>query len=138
MFHSCLAIKFNQGKSQVIGLCGQKAWIRQSQIHGKDTSKGDMWQEIIAKIGPPQKHWITVGDRANDIFSFIEALSLANWNCVIRTTHNRKIIVNEVEYKLKDYLLSLPEQTTIKHTTRTKVGVCSKDLILKVSWTKAR
>lgn len=138
MFHSCLAVKFDQESSQVIGLCGQKAWIRHSQKHGKNQSEGDIWQETIVAMGPAESHWITVGDRASDIFSFIEFLSISNWNCVIRTTHNRKITVNEVEYKLKNYLQSLPEQTKIKHTIRARAGICSKELTLKVSWSKAR
>lgn len=137
MFHSCLAIKFNKGSSQMIGLAAQKVWIRQSQKYEKETSEGDIWQEVIADIGPSQSHWITVGDRASDIFSFIEKLSLSNWNCVIRTTHDRKIRVNDTEYKLKAHLRSLPAQTTIKHTIRAKEGTRSKDCVLNLSWTKA-
>ena len=36
MFHSCLAVKFQDNQSQVIGLTGQKAWIRDEKKEGDD------------------------------------------------------------------------------------------------------
>ena len=72
MFHSCLAVKIEEEHSHVIGLACQKAWVREEAQEKKDTeeSEGEVWRKMIEWIGAvPLGHvWITVGDRASDIF----------------------------------------------------------------------
>ncbi|MGH2638045.1 MAG: IS4 family transposase [Rhabdochlamydiaceae bacterium] len=138
MFHSCLAVKHEGGLSHVIGLAGQKAWIRKENEKPEE-SEAEVWQEMIERIGlPPAKHvWIAVGDRANDIFSFVEALSSTNWDCVVRTKHDRKIRVADTEHKLKSYMRSLPSMCSYEHKIRARPGVTSRDVTLQISWVEA-
>jgi hypothetical protein len=65
---------------------------------------------MLERTGPVPEgcDWITVGDRASDIFSFIEVLKKLGYGCVLRTKHDRKIIVNGSERDLKQYMRSLP------------------------------
>jgi hypothetical protein len=137
MFHSCLAVQTEEGNPKVIGLACQKAWIRDETEN--ETSEGDVWLEMIERIGkPPTKDvWITVGDRASDIFSFIETLKAMEWGCVIRTKHDRNILVAGEIKKLKSYTRSLRSMASKPHVMRARPGVPMRELELQVSWVEA-
>jgi hypothetical protein len=135
MFHSCLAVQTEDGNPKVIGLACQKAWIRDEN----EKSEGDVWQEMIERIGkaPVKRAWVTVGDRASDIFSFVEALNTMDWDCVIRTKHDRNIHVAGEAKKLKLYMRSLRSLATTLHVIRAKPGVSMQEIELQVSWVEA-
>lgn len=138
MFHSCLAVKIEDGQPHVIGLACQKAWIRTDEE--SEESEGDVWAEMIRRIGPPPKEraWITVGDRGSDIFSFVEDADSSGWDCVVRSKHDRKIRVNGAVTKLKKHMRSLPSMTSFGHKLRSKAGgASSQEVTLYVSWTEA-
>jgi hypothetical protein len=138
MFHSCLAVKIEDGQSCVIGLACQKAWIRTDEKKAK--SEGDVWAEMIQRIGlpPSPRTWVTVGDRGSDIFSFVEGLDISGWDCVIRSQHDRKVCVSGVETKLKKHMRSLPTMVSLSHKLRSKPGgASSQEVMLHVSWTEA-
>jgi len=137
MFHSCLAVKFQNGQPQVIGLSGQKAWIRNSEkISPKiqEEKESQVWREMIEKIGlvPKGCKWITVGDRGADIFSFIESLP-QGWDCVIRSKHDRKILVDGKKFCLKKYMRDLSSMGTMSHFLRARKG-SSREVTLQISW----
>lgn len=139
MFHSCLAVKFRDNQPYVIGLAGQKAWIREEKEEGADPKaqeekESQVWQEMVDQIGPVPKNckWTTVGDRAADIFSFIESLP-QGWDCVIRSKHDRKILIDGKEKSLKKYIRGLPCMGTTTHFLRARKGF-SREVTLKVSW----
>jgi Transposase DNA-binding/Transposase DDE domain len=141
MFHSCLAVKFQEGKPLIIGLAGQKAWIREekpSDVKRKDRDdkESQVWKEMISQIGPVPKNckWTTVGDRGADIFPFIDSLP-EGWDCVIRSKHDRKILVNNEEHSLKKYIRGLPSMGVTTHFLRARKGF-SREVTLKVSWTE--
>ena len=140
MFHSCLAVKFQDTQSQVIGLTGQKAWIRDEKKEGDDSKaleerESRVWQEMIDKIGPAPVHckWTVVGDRGADIFSFIESLS-QEWDCVIRSKHDRKILVDGEKQSLKKHMRGLPSMGTTTHFLRARTGSSSREVTLNISW----
>jgi hypothetical protein len=139
MFHSCLAVKFKNDQPQIIGLAGQKAWIRETKEEGADPKaqeekESQVWQDMIDQIGPAPKccKWTTVGDRGADIYSFIENL-LSGWDCVIRSKHDRKILVGEEEVKLKTHMRKLPVMGTTTHFLRARKGF-SREVTLNISW----
>jgi hypothetical protein len=139
MFHSCLAVKFTGNQPQVIGLTGQKAWIREqanekSDRKAREEKESQVWQEMIDQIGPVPTgcKWTTVGDRGADIFSFVESLA-QGWDCVIRSKHDRKILVNGVEQRLKQYIRSLPSMGTTMHSLRARKS-SSREVTLHISW----
>ena len=139
MFHSCLAVKFQDGQPQVIGLTGQKAWIRERKKEGIDSKvrekkESQVWQEMIDQIGPVPENcrWTTVGDRGADIFSFIESLP-QGWDCVIRSKHDRKILVNGKKENLKGTMRQLPSMGTTPHFLRAREDF-SREVTLNLSW----
>ena len=141
MFHTCLTMKFEEGHPKVIGLSAQKAWIRKEKDQQEKTkeSESDVWLEMLKRTGPvPNGHnWITVGDRASDIFSFITGLKKLGYGCVIRTKHDRKILVNHEEYQLKAFMKGLPEMASKKRAARATSEHSSYDQTLKISWIEA-
>jgi len=139
MFHSCLAVKFQDDQPQVIGLAGQKAWIREEKKEGvsrktEEERESRVWKEMIDQIGPVPENckWTTVGDRGADIFSFIEALP-KGWDCVIRSKHDRKIQVDGESYNLKKYMRDLPSRGTTTHFLRARKSF-SREISLNISW----
>jgi hypothetical protein len=138
MFHSCLAVKFQGSEPLVIGLTGQKTWIRDQAKEGskkdQDEKESRVWKEIIDQIGPVPTNckWTTVGDRGADIFSLIESLP-PGWDCVIRSKHDRKILVNGEKKTLKKYLRGLPCRGTTTHFLRARKSP-SREVTLKINW----
>lgn len=139
MFHSSLAVKFHDNEPQVIGLTGQKAWIREVKQEGADPKaqeerESQVWQEMIDQIGPVPENckWTTVGDRGADIFSFIESLP-RGWDCVIRSKHDRKILVNGEKKSLKKHMRDLPSMGTTTHFLRARKE-SSREVTLNISW----
>ena len=145
MFHSCLAVKFEEDTPKVLGLSAQTAWVRaekDSKTNRKtvaEAPESKVWAEMLERTGPvPKGHnWITVGDRASDIFSFVEISEDLGYGCVIRTKHDRKICVNGAEHNLKQYMKSLPEMTQKQRIARSTTTHSSHEQTLKISWTKA-
>jgi hypothetical protein len=145
LFHSCLTVKFEEGQPKVIGLSAQEAWVREEEGEKTDKkndtedSEAKVWQKMLERTGPAPEgsNWITVGDRASDIFSFIEFTKKLGYGCVLRTKHNRKIIVNGAEHDLKQYMRSLPAMAEKQYTARSTQNASSHEQALKISWTTA-
>ncbi len=59
---------------------------------------------MLEKTGPVPEgcDWVTVGDRASDIFSFVESLLKLGYDRLLRTKHNRKILLDGEEHNLKE------------------------------------
>jgi len=139
MFHSCLAVKFMDDQPQVIGLVGQKAWIREEKKEGTPSKvekerESQVWKEMIDQVGPVPENcrWTTVGDRGADIFTFVESLP-RGWDCVIRTNHDRKIQADGKEHNLRSYMRELPSMGTTNHFLRARKGF-SREVTLNISW----
>ncbi len=158
MFHSCLAVKFEEGQPKVMGLAAQKAWIRKeeaevtivessveiianpsSEAQGEKDLESAVWLEMLEQIGKVPKGliWTTVCDRAGDIFSLIGGIKRLGYGCVIRTKHDRKILVNDIEYKLKAFMRSLPAMGSKKRETKGTSEHASYEQTLNISWTEA-
>lgn len=140
MFHSCLAVKFEDDQPQVIGLTGQKAWIRKEKEEAADLKVQEereslVWKEMIDQIGAVPKNckWTSVGDRGADIFSFIESLPYG-WDCVIRARHDRKILVKGEQKSVKKYMRGLSSMGTTTHFLRSRDGSFSREVTLHISW----
>ena len=94
---------------------------------------------MLERTGPVPEgcNWITLGDRASDIFLFVEVLRKLGYGCVLRTKHDRKIIVNGSEHNLKQYMRSLPAMAEKQHIARSVQDHSSHEQTLKISWTAA-
>ena len=145
LFHSCLAVKFEEDQPKVIGLSAQETWVREEKNSKTNNKKraedleSRVWQKMLERTGSVPKgcNWITVGDRASDIFSFVEVLKKLGYGCVLRTKHDRKIHVDGEEHKLKRYMRSLPEMAEKKRITRATPTHSSHEQTLKISWCQA-
>ena len=134
LFHSCLAVKFEENQPKVIGLSAQEAWVREEENENADkkkdvdASEAKVWQKMLERTGsvPEGCNWITVGDRGSDIFSFVENLKKLGYGCVLRTKHD-----------LKQYMRSLPAMAEKQHIARSTQEHCSHEQTLKISWTTA-
>ena len=139
MFHSCLAVKIQNDQPQIIGLTGQKAWIRErKKVDAKVQAEREsrVWQEMVDQIGPVPENckWTTVGDRGADIFSFVESLP-KGWDCVIRSKHDRKLLINGETRHLKKHMRELPTMGTVEQFLRARKGL-SRNVKLNVSWSE--
>ena len=94
---------------------------------------------MLERTGPVPEgcNWITVGDRVSDIFSFVEVLRKLGYGCVLRTKHDRKIIVNGSEHNLKQYMRSLPAMAEKQHIAWSAQDHSAHEQTLKISWTAA-
>jgi len=142
MFHSCLAVKLFENQPHILGLTGQKAWIREekkeSRSKGKKEKESQVWQEMIDQIGPVPEEcmWTTVGDRGADVFSFLESLPVG-LDCVIRSKYDRKILVNGQKQELKEFLRGLPCMGTTPHYLRARKSF-SREITLNFSWEEVK
>ncbi|MBA3537844.1 MAG: IS4 family transposase, partial [Tatlockia sp.] len=91
------------------------------------------WEQTLTQIGTPQNNWVNVGNRGNDIFTFIRFCKNSSWNYVIRAKHNRKIITqNNQQEKLFVWIKSLP-QKAVKTITLNQ-----QEIELSISWEKIK
>jgi len=147
MLHSCLAIEYAAANINVLGLAHQQIWCRDNMSHRKSESRkqrlsrkneGDLWENSLEEISTfanqVKDNWISVGDRGNDIFSFIRFCKNSSWHYVIRAKHNRIIICKDgKKSKLIDYARKF-ESEAIK-----KIKLQSKEEVnLDVGWGKIK
>jgi hypothetical protein len=92
-------------RPEVLGIALQSPWLRthapRKQIETSKEAKNrrteyDTWEESVAEIGPapsPESGttWVSVGDRASDVFSHLFTATELGWVCLIRSRHDRKL-----------------------------------------------
>jgi hypothetical protein len=149
MIHSTLAIKHRKDGVKILGLAKQYAWTRGPVAHGKKETRvqrnqrdneGDYWITSLESIETPLKSsniWVSVGDRANDMFRFLSFCKTSNWNYVVRACWDRKIY-DPIENKgyLKQYVRTLPSQATKTLELRSRDKKPARTAELKISWSK--
>jgi hypothetical protein len=93
------------GRPEVLGIALQTPWLRTHAPRKKtETSKErssrrteyDTWEESVVAIGPAPSPetgttWVSVGDRASDVFSHLFRATELGWRCLIRSRHDRKL-----------------------------------------------
>lgn len=105
LLHSCLAVLPGADQVQIIGMAAQQVWTRQHEVRkgresrtqrNKRPTEAEVWAKIVEEIGqaPPSETgivWVSVGDRASDIFSYLRRAQTAGWNCLLRVGQDRVI-----------------------------------------------
>ena len=72
MFHSCLVAKYHESEAtEILGLGYQETWVRPEEKSARDSKESEVWLRALEKMGRPQKNWISVSDRASDIYDYI-------------------------------------------------------------------
>ena len=149
MMHTALAIRparlgTSSAQAVVLGVAMQRLWSRQTETHRGETRtervererESQLWQQTLEAIGPPpqRQRWVSVGDRASDVFSYIETARQRGWEFLLRVCQNRRIETAEgaLGY-LASHARSLPPVAEKTILMRARNGVPSESITLEIS-----
>lgn len=140
MFHSCLVAEYHKpGKTKILGLSYQEAWVRPEKKSIEDDSKeSEVWLRTLNKAGRPQNNWVHVGDRANDIHEFLKGAIDSGWNLVVRARHNRQVQINEAMKRIFPWIRKQSAKCKFKLNLRAKGARFSGEYTLEVTYTKVK
>jgi hypothetical protein len=99
-----------------------------------------VWAEVVEEIGPapvngPQ--FVSIGDRASDIFSYVRRARSIAWQVLLRVTQNRVIKrVDGERDKLLDYARRLPVRATKQVELRGRDGKPQRRVEFQVSFSE--
>lgn len=148
MMHNCLAIKPDERKLSILGLAGQRLWLRTEIKRGNETrtermkrwTESELWAEMVEQIGVAPAAgsgtiWVTVGDRASDNFSYWRRAQKLNWEILSRVFQERRIeTIGGKETTLKTHARTLPAKTSKQIQLRGRNGKPKRDIQLKISY----
>jgi hypothetical protein len=142
--HSCLAVR-PAAAPEILGLAAQQVWTRHEIKKGTETraarakrrKEGEVWAEIVETIGPaaPGQQWVSVSDRASDIFSFVRRARAQGWHGLWRVGQNRLVRIGSGRVvKLLDWVRRLPAQTETVVELRGRDAQPPRTVRLQVAW----
>ncbi len=145
LFHSCLAVKPDEKNPEVLGLAYQHVWARPHPSLNKNETRAernkrskesDLWLKSLKAIGKPPagSTWISVGDRANDIFEFFMGAKELGWGSLVRANQDRCIEVDGQETSLMSHMRSLRRMGTKVINIKNGNETTARKIKLKVSW----
>jgi hypothetical protein len=130
-----------------VGLAYQTVWTRNAArtrnraetkvLRQKRRSEADIWAETLEAIGsvPAGATWISVGDRASDVFSYVRRARTLGWQCLLRVNQDRRIMTDADQPEcLKRHVRSLPPRATKTIALRGRDGRPNRELTLQISW----
>jgi hypothetical protein len=139
MFHSCLVAKYHESKeTKILGLSYQEAWIRPEKKSVDSPKESEVWLRTLEKSGRPQKNWVSVGDRANDIYNFLHGANSKGWKWVVRARHDRKVEIEGAQERLFPWIRRQTAKSKSKLFVKAKGKEFSGEVELEITWTKAR
>lgn len=141
--HSCLAVEAQT--QTVLGLAGQRVWTRESLMRERRArgetivrTEGGVWAATLAALGAvPQacrQRWVSVGDRNSDIFSYLKNAQSLSWECLLRVSKVRQVLLGGEKTTLVDGLRRLAPQTTTTLIKRGRDGQPRRSIELNVAW----
>jgi Transposase DNA-binding/Transposase Tn5 dimerisation domain len=145
LLHSCLAVRPTV-VPEILGLAAQRVWTRHEVKKGTETraararrrKESDVWAEVIEAIGPApasDQCWVSVSDRASDIFSLGRRARAQNWHCLWRVGQNRLIVTaGGRKAKLLNWVRRLPAQTKTVIELRGRAEQPPRTVHLQVAW----
>lgn len=149
LLHSCLAIRPGADQAQIIGVAAQHVWTRQHEARkgresrtarNKRPTEAEVWAQIIEEIGQAPRPeagllWVSVGDRASDIFSYLRRAQAAGWNCLLRVGQDRVIQTGAGERaRLMSWARGLAPQAHKTMTLRGREGKPHRQAELAIAW----
>ena len=140
MFHSCLVAEYHEpGETKILGLSYQEAWIRpEIKLVDDDSKESEVWLRTLNKAGRPQKNWVHVGDRANDIHEFFKGAIDSGWNFVVRARHDRQVQINEAMKRIFPWIRKEQAKCKFKLNLRAKGERFSGEYMIEVTWTNVK
>ena len=139
MFHSCLVAKYHESEeTEILGLGYQEVWVRPKEKSVQDSKESEVWLRTLEKIGHPQTNWVSVGDRANDIYNFLDNANSLKWKYVVRVRHDRKVEIHGEQIRLFSWIRKLAAKCTSKLNVKAKGEEFGGEVILEITWVKAK
>ena len=138
MFHSSLVAKYHESKeTEVLGLSYQEAWIRPEKKSVNSSKESEVWLRTLEKSGSPQKNWVSVGDRGNDIYDFLHGAISMGWKFVVRARHDRKVEINGAQERLFPWICRQTAKCKSTLFMKAKGREFSGEVELEITWVKA-
>ncbi len=146
LLHSCLAVHW---KNNELGLAAQKIWTRPPTIGCRSEDKrtrslraneSDVWAATLQEIGrAPARasgvRWVSVGDRASDLYGYLRQAQELGWEVVARACQNRvtQTLSGERQHLLP-WARCLSAGTAKEITLRGRDGQPKRTVTLQVAW----
>jgi hypothetical protein len=148
MLHSCLAIRPNELNPEVIGLANQIIWQRKNESLNKNETKternkrakeSDIWLKNLKNIGSPPEgcKWVSIGDRANDVYEYFVGAEELGWESVVRACQDRSVAIQGKQTYLMQHMRCVPRMGTKIIKIRQKKDTKEKNIELNISWEPA-
>ena len=139
MFHSCLVAKYHESKeTEILGLSYQEAWIRPEKKSVDSSKESEVWLRTLKKSGRPQKNWVSVGDRANDIYDFLHGAIGDGWKFTVRARHDRKVEINGAQERLFPWIRRQTAKCKSTLFVKANGKEFSGEVELEITWAKAK
>jgi hypothetical protein len=143
--HTCLAVSLGTGE---LGIAAQRVWQRPPKPAGQESTYAmslrateyDVWAELLQEIGPAPERgsgvsWISVGDRASDIYGYFRTAQALGWAVVARAARDRIIYtLTGARTYLLQWARGLPSQATTTVEVRGRDGTPTRTAQLQVAW----
>lgn len=150
LLHTCLALIPSKEPPHIIGVAAQHVWTRQHEARkgresriarNKRPTEAEVWAKIVEEIGSvPQPEtgipmWVSVGDRASDIFAYLRRARAAGWHALLRVGQDRVIQTGAGERaRLMKWVRELPLQARQTMTLRGRDGRPQRNVELSIAW----
>ncbi len=145
LVHSCLTWTPATG---VGGVAAQRVWQRPPKPTDKESKNAcgrraneyDVWAELLQEIGPAPARasgvtWISVGDRASDIYGYFRQAQDLGWEVVARAARDRIVYTTDgARVHLLPWARELPGQATTTVELRGRDGAPRRTASLQVAW----
>lgn len=146
MIHNCIAVQSTQSNATILGLAHQQVWRRDNislnktetrhQRNLRGNKESAVWSKTLRALKRPPVGcvWISVGDRASDIYEYHKQVLDSGWHSTIRACQERAIKVSDEKYTLMKRMRSLPAQGERTIDFRGKNDPKIQTVHLYVSW----
>jgi len=146
LLHSCVAVSLSLGW---VGLGWQKVWTRSATVNCRTEGKrarslraneSDVWAETLREIGrAPERdsgvRWVSVGDRASDIYGYFRQSQALGWEVVARAVQDRVMEdLSGARHHLMQWSRQLPTAATKAVTLRGRDGQPKRTVSVQVAW----
>lgn len=143
--HTCLSVPLATGE---LGIAAQSVWQRPPKAVEKESAYAmslrateyDVWAELLEEIGPAPDRasgvtWISVGDRASDIYGYFRTAQSLGWEVVARAARDRIMytLTGERTYLLQ-WARGLSSQATTTVEVRGRNAMPTRTATLQVAW----
>lgn len=145
--HTCLAVEAKEKNPTVWGVANQQIWKRKKSSLNKNETRternnrsreSEVWIKSLKPLGsPPEgRRWVSVGDRANDIFEFFEGAKKLGWESVVRVSQDRSVEIEGNDGHTLTHMRSLEPQGFKKIEVRREKDGSAREIELSIAWEK--